>query len=34
LNSLVNREQKLEAVYDTIEHTMELIGSTAIEDKL
>jgi magnesium-transporting ATPase (P-type) len=34
INSLVNREQKLEQVYDTIEHSMEMIGSTAIEDKL
>jgi len=34
VNSLVNREQKLEQVYDTIEHGMDLIGSTAIEDKL
>jgi magnesium-transporting ATPase (P-type) len=34
INSLVNREQKLEEVYETIEYGMELIGSTAIEDKL
>ena len=34
MHSIVNREQKLEAVYETIEHDLELIGSTAIEDKL
>ena len=29
-----NREQMLEDSFETIEHSLHLIGSTAIEDKL
>lgn len=32
--SLVNREEKLSAIYEEIEMDMKLIGATAIEDKL
>jgi len=32
--SLVNREEKLDAIYEEIERDMKLIGATAIEDKL
>jgi phospholipid-translocating ATPase len=32
--SLVNRDDKLDAVYEEIEKGMVLLGATAIEDKL
>jgi phospholipid-translocating ATPase len=31
---VVNRDQALEQVYEKIEHSLVLLGSTAIEDKL
>ena len=31
---MTDREGKLAAVYETLEHDLELIGSTAIEDRL
>ena len=33
-SSLINREEKLDAIYEEIERDMKLIGATAIEDKL
>lgn len=32
--SLTNREEKMEALQDEIERDLELVGATAIEDKL
>ena len=32
--SLENREEKLDAVYNQIERNLDLLGATAIEDKL
>ena len=32
--SLENREDKLDAVYNQIEKDLQLLGATAIEDKL
>jgi len=32
--ALENREEKLDAVYDEIERDLDLLGATAIEDKL
>ena len=33
-NDIVNREEKLDHAYETIEANLELIGATAVEDKL
>jgi len=32
--SVINRDEKLEVINAKIEHELELVGSTAIEDKL
>ena len=32
--ALENREERLDAVYDEIERDLQLLGATAIEDKL
>ncbi len=32
--SLQEREEKMAAVSESLEHSFELVGSTAIEDKL
>jgi magnesium-transporting ATPase (P-type) len=34
MHSVINREEEVEKVNGIIEHDLELIGSTAIEDKL
>jgi magnesium-transporting ATPase (P-type) len=34
MQTVNNREEEVERVNDLIEHDLELIGSTAIEDKL
>lgn len=31
---MYNRQEKLDAIYEEIEHDMMLLGATAIEDKL
>ena len=33
-NDLINREEKLDSAYEIIENNLELIGATAVEDKL
>ena len=33
-NDIVNREEKLEQAYETIESNLKLVGATAVEDKL
>lgn len=33
-NSVVDRDNKLDAVNAKLEHELELVGSTAIEDRL
>ena len=33
-NSIDDREERLDEVYDLIEEGLELLGATAIEDKL